>query len=52
MIFAAAFDRILPERAAQVSENRGVPVTALLFIMVPAIIVSASSTRSPRISAR
>jgi basic amino acid/polyamine antiporter, APA family len=40
MIFAAAFDRILPERAAQVSENRGVPVTALLFIMVPAIIVS------------
>ena len=37
MIFAAAFDRILPERAAQVSENRGVPVTALLFIMVPAI---------------
>ena len=40
MIFAAAFDRILPERAAQVSENRGVPITALLFIMVPAIIVS------------
>jgi APA family basic amino acid/polyamine antiporter len=40
MIFAAAFDRILHERAAQVSENRGVPVTALLFIMVPAIIVS------------
>jgi amino acid transporter len=40
MIFAAAFDRILPERAAQVSENRGVPVVALLFIMVPAIVVS------------
>ena len=40
MIFAAAFDRILPERAAQVSENRGVPVVALLFIMIPAIIVS------------
>jgi amino acid transporter len=40
MIFAAAFDRILPERAAQVSEARGVPVTALLFIMIPAIIVS------------
>jgi amino acid transporter len=40
MIFAAAFDRILPERAAQVSENRGVPITALLFIMVPAIVVS------------
>jgi amino acid transporter len=40
MIFAAAFDRILPERAAGVSENRGVPVVALLFIMVPAIVVS------------
>ena len=40
MIFAAAFDRILPERAAQVSEGRGVPVMALLFIMVPAIVVS------------
>jgi basic amino acid/polyamine antiporter, APA family len=40
MIFAAAFDRILPERAAQVSENRGVPITALLFIMIPAIVVS------------
>jgi amino acid transporter len=40
MIFAAAFDRILPERAAQVSEGRGVPITALLFIMVPAIVVS------------
>ncbi len=40
MIFAAAFDRILPERAAQVSEGRGVPVTALLFIMIPAIVVS------------
>ena len=40
MIFAAAFDRILPERAAEVSDRRGVPVVALLFIMVPAIIVS------------
>jgi basic amino acid/polyamine antiporter, APA family len=40
MIFAAAFDRILPEAAAQVSERRGVPVMALLLIMVPAILVS------------
>ena len=40
MIFAAAFDRILPERAAEVSDQRGVPVVALLFIMVPAIVVS------------
>jgi amino acid transporter len=40
MIFAAAFDRILPARAAEVSKNRGVPVVALLFIMVPAVVVS------------
>ena len=40
MIFAAAFDRILPDHAASVSERRGVPVWALLYIMVPAIVVS------------
>jgi APA family basic amino acid/polyamine antiporter len=40
MIFAAAFDRVLPESAARVSERRGVPVVALLFIMIPAVIVS------------
>jgi amino acid transporter len=41
MIFAAAFDRVLPEAAARVSERRAVPMVALLFIMVPAVIVSA-----------
>ncbi len=41
MIFAAAFDRILPESAARVSERRAVPIVALLFIMIPSIIVSA-----------
>ena len=41
MIFAAAFDRVLPEAAARVSERRGVPWVALLFIMIPAVIVSA-----------
>ncbi len=40
MIFAAAFDRILPEAAARVSERRAVPVIALLFIMIPSIFVS------------
>jgi amino acid transporter len=40
MIFAAAFDRVLPDHAAQVSERRAVPVTALLYIMVPAVVVS------------
>jgi amino acid transporter len=40
MIFAAAFDRVLPEWAARVSENRAVPWTALLLIMIPGIFVS------------
>ena len=40
MIFAAAFDRVLPEAAARVSD-RGVPTVALALIMVPSIIVSA-----------
>ena len=40
MIFAAAFDRVLPDHAAQVSERRAVPIIALLYIMVPAIVVS------------
>jgi len=40
MIFAAAFDRILPEAAARVSEGRGVPWVALLLIMVPSVILS------------
>jgi amino acid transporter len=40
MIFAAAFDRILPDHAAQVSERRAVPIMALLYIMIPAIVVS------------
>ena len=39
MIFAAAFDRILPEWAARVSD-RGVPWMALLLIMVPGVLVS------------
>ena len=40
MIFAAAFDRVLPESAARVTERRAVPIVALFYIMVPAIIVS------------
>lgn len=39
MIFAAAFDRILPEAAARVSE-RGVPWVALLLIMIPSVVLS------------
>jgi len=40
MIFAAAFDRVLPEWAARVSERRGVPWMALLLIMVPSVFLS------------
>jgi amino acid transporter len=46
MIFAAAFDRVLPESAARVSEGRGVPVVALLFIMIPAIVLSIAYSYS------
>jgi APA family basic amino acid/polyamine antiporter len=41
MIFAAAFDRVLPEWAARVDERRGVPWYALLLILVPGVILSA-----------
>ena len=41
VIFAAAFDRILPDRVADVSERRHVPVWALLLMLLPAIVVSA-----------
>jgi amino acid transporter len=40
MIFAAAFDRVLPEWAGRVSEGRGVPWAALVLIMVPSVVLS------------
>jgi amino acid transporter len=41
VIFAAAFDRLLPEKAAEVDERSGTPVTALMLMVIPAIVVSA-----------
>jgi len=41
VIFAAAFDRVLPEKVADVSEKRHVPVWGLILMLVPAILVSA-----------
>jgi amino acid transporter len=41
VIFAAAFDRILPERVADVSERRHVPTGALVLMLIPSLIVSA-----------
>src|SRR5215468_6951039 len=37
VIFAAAFDRILPDGAASVSEKRRVPVWSLVLMMLPAV---------------
>ena len=51
MIFAAAFDRVLPESAARVTEGRGVPVVALLYIMIPAVLVSIAYSYSADVRA-
>jgi basic amino acid/polyamine antiporter, APA family len=40
VVFAAAFDRILPEKAAVVTRG-GVPLGAMLLLSLPAIVVSA-----------
>ncbi len=41
VIFAAAFDRVLPDRAAEVSEKRKVPFYSLILMLLPAIALSA-----------
>jgi len=41
VVFAAAFDRILPEKTSSVSERRHVPVWGLILMLVPALAVSA-----------
>jgi basic amino acid/polyamine antiporter, APA family len=41
VIFAAAFDRVLPDRAAEVSEKRKVPFYSLLLMLLPAVGLSA-----------
>jgi len=40
VIFAAAFDRLLPEKVAEVDERTGTPIYALLLMVVPSILVS------------
>jgi APA family basic amino acid/polyamine antiporter len=42
VIFAAAFDRVLPDRAAEVSEKRKVPVYSLILMLLPAAGLSAA----------
>jgi amino acid transporter len=41
VIFAAAFDRVLPDAAATVSEKRKVPMASLLLMLLPAVGLSA-----------
>ena len=40
VIFAAAFDRLLPEWAAKVDERTGTPVNALLLMTIPSILIA------------
>ncbi len=41
VIFAAAFDRVLPDRAAEVSEKRKVPFYSLVLMLLPAVGLAA-----------
>ncbi len=41
VVFAAAFDRILPEWAANVSEKKHVPFGALALMLIPSVVISA-----------
>jgi APA family basic amino acid/polyamine antiporter len=40
VIFAAAFDRLLPERVAKLNERTGTPIYALLLMVVPSVVVA------------
>jgi len=40
VIFAAAFDRLLPEKVAEVDARTGTPIWALVLMVVPSILIS------------
>ena len=40
VIFAAAFDRLLPEKVAEVDDRTGTPIYALLLMVLPSIVVA------------
>jgi len=40
VIFAAAFDRLLPESVAKIDERTGTPINALLLMVVPSVLVA------------
>ena len=41
VIFAAAFDRLLPEKVADVDPRTRTPIYALLLMVIPSIVISA-----------
>ena len=41
VIFAAAFDRLLPDKVAEVEPNTRTPIYALMLMVIPSIFVSA-----------
>ncbi len=47
VIFAAAFDRVLPSWAANISSTRRVPYGALVLMIVPSLVVSAIYAYKP-----
>jgi amino acid transporter len=47
VIFAAAFDRVLPSWAATISPNRRVPYGALALMVAPSLVVSALYAYKP-----
>ena len=49
VIFAAAFDRVLPDKAAEVSERRKVPLYSLILMLLPAVGLSAVYSYSLKI---
>ncbi|HET9780672.1 MAG TPA: APC family permease [Candidatus Dormibacteraeota bacterium] len=47
VIFAAAFDRVLPAWAASISSGRRVPYGALVLMIVPSLVISAIYAYQP-----
>jgi basic amino acid/polyamine antiporter, APA family len=47
VIFAAAFDRVLPAWAANISANRRVPYGSLVLMIVPSLVISAIYAYKP-----
>ena len=41
VIFAAAFDRLLPEKVAEVEPRTRTPINALLLMVIPSLVVGA-----------